>query len=109
MWRVLQEPSSLSLEARSGPCLHSPIVQFGSEDQLLRIYTDLGMVFTADRMQRHISKLLGTRQHGKLEVELVNETTATMTVNRAAPHWAATLHEMCFKAGYGAVQVELQD
>ena len=83
------------------------VVQFGSEDQLIRIHTDLAMIYSADRLERHVNKLLGQAQHGRLQVKLLNGESASMSVDRAAPGWAVTLHEMSLQAGGGFLNVDL--
>ena len=82
------------------------VVQYGSKEQLLRIYRDLGMIFSKERLERHVNKLLEAKQYGQLIVKLANEAKTTITVNRGAPNWATVLHEMSLEAG-GFVSVEL--
>lgn len=83
------------------------VVQFGSEEQLIRAYTDLGMIYSADRLERHVNKLLGQAQHGRLQVKLLNGESASMSVNCAASGWAATLYQMSLQAGGGFLSVDL--
>jgi len=83
------------------------VLQFTSQEQLVRIYRELGISYSLDRLRARIEQLLGAQRQGVLHAKLVSGAITKMTVNRDAPDWAQTHFMMSEQAGGGVVRIEL--
>src|SRR5690606_36766404 len=78
------------------------VVKFRDEEQLIRIWRDLGIIFSLPRFKATVEKLMGTSRRGQLQVLLANDQTATLTINRDTPNWEGSLFAICEEMGGGA-------